>query len=189
MSYKYMPQRTLKKELKTRGLKCGGMNADLIKRLEKDDMLQAEARTVEDYNTMNPEDVHSLCVRRSLPSNGPDSLRRERLKAYDERRFGIEVPRLRLRPGIMPSGPVPALANKHSREMLDEKPLVPSGKDKPTMLTRRAEIIRQAAETVTFATPKDDVGSKPTPSMVPGQNIHKAGDGCRKSVVCSLFTI
>lgn len=189
MSYKYLPQGTLKKELKRRGLKCGGMNADLIKRLEKDDMFQAEARTVEDYNTMNPEDVHSLCVRRSLPSNGPDSLRRERLKAYDERRFGREVPGLRLRPGILPSGPVSALPNKDSREILDEKSLVPTGKDKPTQLTRRVEMIGQAAETVTSAMPKDDNELKPTSSMLPAQNICKAGDGCCKSGVCILFTI
>lgn len=183
-SYKYLPQRTLKKELKTRGLKCGGINADLIKRLEKDDLFQAEARTVEDYNTMSPEDVHSLCVRRSLPSNGPASLLKERLKAYDKRRFGIEVPGLRYRPGILPSGSVPALPNRDSRGMLDEEALVPTGKDKPTQLTRRAEIIRQAAETVTSAMPKDDNGVKPTSSMLPGQNIHKAGDGCSKSGVC-----
>lgn len=191
MSYKYLPQRTLKKELKTRGLKCGGLNAELIKRLEKDDLLQAKARTAKNYDTMNPEDVRSLCVRRSLPSNGPDSLRRERLKAYDERISGIEVPglRLRLRLGKLPSGPVPTLPNKVSRGTLDRDPLVPTSKDKLTQLTRMTKCIRQVVKAVTSVVPKDDVGSKPTPNMLPGQNLRNAGDGCCERWVCSSFTI
>ena len=186
MCYRDLSQRTMKKELRRRGLVCGGLNADLIKRLEKDDIFQAKARTAEDYNTMDPEDVHSLCVRRSIPSNGTNSMLRDRLKAYDERRFGIEAPGPRLRPLIPPSGLVPALAVKGSREMLEEEPLVPSLKDKSTRMTRIAETIGQAAETVTPAIPKDYVGFKPTTGMLPGRNIHKVGDGCHKSKVCYI---
>ena len=104
MHYRHMGQRPLKKELKKRGLLCGGLLADIVKRLEKDDKFQASVRTAEDYDTMNSKDMRALCVSRSIPIDGTDTLRRDRLKAHDKR------------------GSAPG--DKGGRQMLEEKPSV-----------------------------------------------------------------
>ena len=90
LRYEKMSWRTMSNELNRRGLICGGTHAELVKRLETDDELQAETRTAVDYEKMDRKDLSSLCTRRSLPSQGTDLLLRNRLKTYDERRLVME---------------------------------------------------------------------------------------------------
>lgn len=159
LSYRNMPQRVLRPELKRRGLLSGGPNPELVKRLEQDDAFQATQRTAENYDTMDPKDVHRLCAARLIPSNGTTSLLRDRLKAHDKRGKKKE-PAVPIPISIMShSGHLPVLETKASRKMLDEKPLVPTTKDERALRTKTAE------------------------------RIDKACEGCQKRKVCSVFTI
>ena len=87
LRYKNMPQTVMSEELKRRGLKSGGPNLDLVKRLEQDDAFQATPRTAENYDTMDPKYIQSLCVTRSISSQGETSVLRDRLKAHDKREY------------------------------------------------------------------------------------------------------
>ena len=188
LRYRDLPQRIMKKELKRRGLLCGGPNADLARRLEEDDKFQAEARTAEDYDTMSSKDIYNLCRRRSIPSMGTDSELRDRLKTHDKRKHGIEAAEPRLYPLIFPSWPVPNLETHKSHGRLEEKPLMPTVKDEPIRATEIAETIEQTAGIVTPAIHKDNAKSKSINGLLPTQAIH-AGNGYRKSKVCSISMI
>ena len=189
MCYRYMRQHDLKKELKRRGLRCGGPNGDLVKRLEEDDEFQAEVRTAENYDTMNPEDIHSLCIRRSISSNGTDLELRDRLKTHDNRRYGFEAAEPRLNPLILPSRPLSPQEDNDCREMREERRLAPGVKNKPMGVTETAETSEQTPERGTPAISKDFVGFKPINGTLPGQNIHQECNACGKSKVCSIPTI
>ena len=186
MRYKDLPQRTMKKELKRRGLLVGGLNAELSKRLEKDDEFQAKARTAEDYDTMDPKHIYSLCARRSLPSKGADSLLRDRLKAHDKRAYGIDAAEPKISPSILPIWPVSGPGNKDSREMLQEKRRVPTLKDTSSRGTEMAKTMGQTAETMNPANPGERAVRKPKTGMLPGQNIPQACNQCRKKNVRNI---
>lgn len=185
MHYKDLPQRAMKKELRRRGLLIGGLNAELSKRLEKDDEFQARARTAEDYDTMNPKQIYSLCVRRSLPSIGADSLLRDRLKAHDRRAYGIDAVRPEISPSIQPSWPISGPGNKGSRDTLQEKRRMPTLKDQSSGGTEMAKTMGQTAETMNPTNPEERAADKPKIGMLRGQNIPQACDESRKKKVRS----
>ena len=137
--YKNMYQDAMRKELKARGLLCHGPNADLVKRLEQDDGFQAKPRTAENYDTMSPEAIHSLCVRRSIPSNGTISSLKDRLKAHDKRESSLDAATPGISPLSIPSGRFSALEVKNNKEMLEEKPLVPTVKEEPAAVTETTD--------------------------------------------------
>ena len=184
MRYSHLPQRTMKKELLRRGLLCAGINADLARRLKLDDTFQAKARTAEDYDTMDPTEILRLCKCRFIPTKGTDLMRRDRLKAHDKRKYGIEAAGSRMSPLLLPRGPVSSLNKKSSQGMREEKRLVPIVKNGPNPVTGNAETIRQVAETVTPAMPEDDVGLKAIQHPLPHQIIQEEGNERRKSKVC-----
>ena len=176
----------IKKELKRRGL---GLIAELAKRLEEDDKFQAKATSAEDYDTMSPRDIYSPYIRRSVATNDTDSILKDRLKAHDRRKYGIEAPGSRLSPMSLPSGPVSALDNKGSREVPNKRPLVPTVMNTPTLVTEKAETIGQTAKIVTPVIPNDYVVLEPIHHTLPGHNIHKACNECRRSKVCSISMV
>ena len=180
--YKNMPQTAMREELKMRGLHSSGPNPDLVKRLEKDDAFQAKQRTAENYDTMDPKDIHSLCATRSIPSQGTTSMLRDRLKAHDKRENRKEPAVARLGPLMFRSGHLPVLEIKARRKMLDEKSLVPTSKDEPASRTETAEGV---GGTLAAAKPKKSIGYKMMHNMLPG-NIHRACETCQKGHVCSL---
>lgn len=182
LRYKNMPQRAMREELKRRGLYSGGPNPDLVKRLEQDDAFQAKQRTAENYDTMDPKDIHSLCATRSIPSQGTTSLLRDRLKAHDKRENRKEPAAPRLSPVISPSGHLPLLETKASRRMLDERPLVPTAKDEPASMTETAEDV---GGTLATAKSMKSTGSKMMHDMLP-KTIHRACEDCQKGHVCNL---
>ena len=101
--YRDLPNRQLRQELKRRGLCCsGGANVELARRLEKDDNFQSEARTAEDYDAMNLQDIYTLCTCRSIPSNGTELVLRDRLKAHDKRKYGTAASNPGLQPSLLP---------------------------------------------------------------------------------------
>ena len=180
--YKNMPQRAMRNELKRRGLYSYGPNPYLVKRLEQDDEFQAKPRTGENYDTMDTKDIHSLCAKRFIPSQGTTSLLRDRLKAHDKRENKRHPIVPRLSPSMSPSGHLPGLEIKASTKMLDEKqPLVLTRKDEPVSGREKAKAV---GETLAAAKPKN---SKTMHNMLPG-NIHKACRDCRQNHVCSLPT-
>ena len=170
----------MNKALKRRGL---GLIAELAKRLGEDDKFQTKARTAADYDTMSPRDIDSLCIRRSVATNDTESILKGRLKAHDRRKYGTEVPGSRLDPILLPGGPVSALDNEGSREVLNKTPLVPTVMNTPTLVTDKAETIGQAAKIVKPTIPEDYVGLEPIHGTLPGHNIHKACNDCRRSKV------
>lgn len=179
----------MRKELKARGLLCHGPNADLVKRLEKDDIFQATPRTAENYDTVNPKDIHNLCVRRSIPSQGTISSLEDRLEAHDRREIGIEDAVPSFIPLTVSSGPLPALEVKASQEMLEEEPLVRTVKDEPSSVTEVVKMFEETAETVALTKPIQSMECKPMFGMLLGQNIHRACSECRSSHVSSIPTI
>ncbi len=187
--YKNMSQIAMREELKARGLLCHGPNADLFKRLEQDDEFQAKSRTAENYDTMNPQKLHTLCVRRFIPSQGTVSSLKERLKAHDKRETRKETAVRGFSPMRIPSEPPPALEIKDSHTMLEEKPLVPKAKDETPPRIESAEIGEEKAGTVIPAKTEKRVESNPMNGIRSGQPIKKACSGCRKSHVCSIPTI
>ena len=183
--YKNMHQKAMRNELKRRGLLSHGANPDLVKRLEQDDEFQAAPRTAENYDTMDPKDIQSLCVSRLIPSQGATSLLRDRLKAHDKSGDKKEPTVPRLGPSMSPSEHLPGLGIKASRKLLDEKPLVPTKKDEPAS---RREKANAASETLAAAKPKNGTVQVNTMhNMLPG-NIHQACRDCRTNHVCSLPT-
>ena len=186
--YRDVPWRTLHNEVKRRGLLIAGTQAELTKRLEKDDEFQANLRTAEDYDTMDPTNVYRLCVLRSVPSNGTDSLLRDRLKAHDKRRYEIESTGPRSSSSVMPSGPISVVDYKGCQDTLKEKLLVSAVKNISTRTIEVAETIGQATEMVTRAIAKEHVGINPIKGMLPSRNIHEAYSDCRKSKVCKKPT-
>ena len=133
--YKNMYQDAMRKELKARGLLCHGPNADLVKRLEEDDGFQAKPRIVENYDTMSLKDIRSLCVRRSIPSTDMISSLRDRLKAHDQGKRRLEAAGPGLSPLSAPCGRLSTLEEKNSKEIIEEKPLMPAVKDEPATVT------------------------------------------------------
>lgn len=189
LRYQNLTQDAMRKELKARGLICHGPNADLFKRLEKDDEFQAKPRTTEKYDKMNPKDIRSLCFRRFIPSQGTISSLRGRLKAHDNRRNGREAAAPGLSPLVVPSGPLPTPEVKGSRDVLEEKPLEPTVNDGPASMTERTGRSGETAEKVALAQPLKSVEFKPMNFIQPRQTIHKACGECRKSKVSSAPTI
>lgn len=176
----------MKKELKRRGL---GLIADLAKRLEEDDRFQARARSANDYDMMSPRNIHSPSTHRSVATDDTDSLLKGGLQAQDKRQYGSTAPGSRLSPVPLPIGPVSVLDNKGSREMFDKRLLVPAVMNTPTLVTDEAETIGQTATVVTPIIPKDYAQLEPVYSTLPGHNIHKACNACRKSKVCSISRV
>lgn len=187
--YKNMTQRAMREELKMRGLLCHGPNADLVKRLEQDDEFQAKPRTNDIYDTMDPKDIHRLCVIRFIPSHGTVLDLKVRLKAHDERENRKEHAVPILSPVVVPSGHTSVPEPKASRRMLEEKPLVPTVKDVPVSKTRAKKSV---GETLAATKPKKRIEVKPMHSMLhemlPG-NIHKACYHCRQTHVCIVPSI
>lgn len=168
--YKNMPQSAMREELKSRGLLCHGRNVDLVKRLEQDDSFQTKPRTAENYDTMDSSDIFDLCVRRFIPSQGTLPLLRARLKGHDKRvnRKKAAVPRPSL--VTVPSEPPSAL------DTLEEKPVVPTVKDKETSRTERAGSVKETAE---IAAARRCVESKPTNRVLSAQCIRRSCNHCR----------
>lgn len=187
--YKNMTQRAMREELKGRGLLCPGPNADLVKRLEQDDEFQAKSRTAENYDTMNPQELHTLCVRRFLPSQGTVSSLKDRLKAHDKREPRKEAAVRGLSPMRIPSEPPPALEINDSHAMLEEKPLVPIVRGGSVPRIEAAEIGEGTAKIVIPAKTEERVESNPMNGIRSGQPRKKACSGCRKSHVCCIPTI
>ena len=185
LRYQNLSQDAMRKELKARGLICHGPNADLVKRLEKDDEFQAKPRTAENYDKMNPKDIRSLCFRRFIPSQGTNSSLRGRLKAHDNRINGREAGVRGLSPLIVPSGPRSTPKVKASREVLEEKPLVQTVNEGSASMTERAERSGETAEKVALAQPLKSVEFKSMNFIQPRQTIRKACSECRKSKVSS----
>ena len=138
---------------------------------------------------MNPEDIHSLCIRRSISSNGTDLELRDRLKTHDNRRYGFEAAEPGLNPLILPSRPLSPQEDNDSREMREERRLTPGVKNKPMGVTETAETSEQTPERGTPAISEDFVGFNPINGTLPGQNIHQECNACGKSKVCSILTI
>ena len=181
--YKNMYQRAMREELKTRGLLSGGPNADLVKRLIRDDNFQAKPRTAENYDTMSTEGIYNLCVRRSITSQGTFSSLKDRLKAHDERGNGIEAAVPGLNPSIVPGAPLSALEVKNGRDLTKEKPLVQTVKGGSTSEAETAKKPEETAETVTLAKPMNCVKSKPIIGILLS---HTACSHCRKRKVSSV---
>ena len=179
-------RRATNKELKRRGL---GLVAELAKRLKEDDKFQARARIAADYDTMSPRDIDNLYIHHSVATNDTDPILKGRLKVHDRKKYGIEAPASRLDPVLLPGGPVSTLDNKGSREVLNKTPLVPMVMNKPTLVTDKAETIGQAAKTVTPTMTEDHVGLEPIHGTLPGHNIHKACNDCRRSKVCNISMV
>ena len=81
---------------------------------------------------MSPRDIYNLCIRRSVAINDTDSILKDRLRAHDRRKYGIEAPGSRLSPILLPSGPVSPLINRGSPEVFKKRPLVPIVKEQST---------------------------------------------------------
>ena len=187
--YKNMAQSAMREELKARGLVCHGPNADLVKRLEQDDAFQAKPRTAENYDTLDPEKVRGLCVRRFIPSHGTVSSIKDRLKAHDKRESREEAAGRRLRPVRVSNEALSILKIKASREMLKERPLVSTVNDELASTTETAEIEEKMTEIVAPSKHKTCVEFKPMKPMLSTKPRHKACIYCRKSKVCSIPTI
>lgn len=189
LRYQNLSQDAMRKELKARGLICHGQNADLVKRLERDDEFQAKPRTAENYDKMNSKDIRSLCFRRFIPSHGTTSSLRGRLKAHDNRINGRGAAVPGLSPLIVPSGPLSTPELKGSREVLEEKPLVQTVNDGSASMIETTERSGETAEKVALAQPLKSVVFKPMNFIEPRQTIHKACSECRKSKVGGAPTI
>ena len=187
--YKNISQTAMSEDLKERGLLCHGPNADLVKRLEQDDEFHAKSRTAENYDTMSPQELHTLCVRRFIPSQGTVSSLKDRLKAHDKREIRKEAAVRGLSPMRIPSEPPPALEIKDSHAILEEKPLVPTAKDESVPRIEAAEIGEETAEIVIPAKTEKRVETNPMDGIRSRQPRKKACSGCHKSHVCSIPTI
>ena len=188
--YKNMSQGPMRKELKRRGLLCHGPNADLFKRLKKDDKFQGKPRTAENYDTMNPKDIHMLCVHRCIPSHGSVTSLRDRLKAHDKRDKMMEAAVSGLRPVVVYcSGHLPTLEVKPDREMVEEKPLVPITKDEPASVTEIAGIVEETFEPVESAKALDYAETGLINGMLLYHNRRKACSTCRQRKVSSMSKI
>ena len=177
--------RDIRQEAKARGLICYGRKADLVARLDKDDRFQAEPRTADDYDTMSLKELERICIRRAIPSQGPFSSLKDRVKAHDKRGNVIEVSVAGFCPPLAPGAPLSALKVNDSREIIGGKPLLQIKRDAPAFVAKRAKDIEKTAETVPLA----ESMHEPTDSMLPVKEIHYACNHCRKGHVSKLPSI
>lgn len=199
MRYRDTGHRAMQNELSRRGLLCSGRITQLAKRLEKDDKFQAEPKTDENYDTMNPKDICDLCTRRSIPhkdlcnfcsrlphKEGRDSTLRSRLKAHDKRKYGTEAAERTIGPLLLPSWPISFLEKETSRAMLDEKPPLPKVTAEITRVTGIAETIKQTAKTVNPANYRRIVQIKTEFGVLITDDRRTACDRCRQRRVCTM---
>ena len=184
--YKNMAQIAMREELKARGLLCHGPNADLVKRLKQDDAFQAKPRTAENYDTLDQEKLHGLCVRRFIPSHGTVLSLKDRLKAHDKRENKEEAAERKLSPVRAPDEYLSMLKIKASRGMLGERPLVSTVKDELASRTVTSEIEEKMTEIVASSKVKNCVESESMKPMLSSKSKIKACSHCRRRKVCSI---